>query len=240
MMHEQGKTGILFIHGILGTPEHFKPFLLLVPKGYSVCNLLLKGHGGSVRDLSRTSMSEWKQQVSEALDELSESCDSIIIVAHSMGTLFAIQEAIRRPIDELFLINVPLKLHITFRLIRTMQKVYTGRIKPEDEWNLAAQKACSIRIEKNVFKYLTWIPRYLELFSEIRKTRKMLGSLSTKSHVYLSAYDEMVSVKCGKLFENNPQVSVKMLNNSGHFYYSPEDQYIVTEDFSRMICNKDN
>lgn len=240
MIHEQGKTGILFIHGILGTPEHFKPFLPLVPKEYSVCNLLLKGHGGSVRDLSRASMSEWKRQVSEALDELSESCDSIIIVAHSMGTLFAIQEAIQRPIDELFLINVPLELHITFRLLRTMQKVYTGKIKPEDEWYFAAQEACSIRIEKNVFKYLTWIPRYLELFSEIRKTRKMLGSLSTKSHVYLSAYDEMVSVKCGKLFENNQQVSVKMLNNSGHFYYSPEDQKLMTEDFKRMLCNKDN
>jgi len=234
-MHEQGKTGILFIHGILGTPEHFKQFLPLVPKEYSVRNLLLKGHGGSVRDLSQASMSEWKQQVSEALTELAESNDRVIIAAHSMGTLFAIQEAIRRPIDELFLINVPLKLHITFRLIRTMQKVYTGKIKPEDEWNLAAQKACSIRIEKNVFKYLTWIPRYLELFSEIRKTRKMLGSLSTKSHVYLSAYDEMVSVKCGKLFENNPQVSVKMLNSSGHFYYSPEDQKLMTEDFKRML-----
>lgn len=239
-MHKQGKTGILFIHGILGTPEHFNPFLPLVPKEYLVCNLLLKGHGGSVRDLSRASMSEWKRQVSEALDELSESCDSIIIIAHSMGTLFAIQEAIQRPIDKLFLINVPLKLHITFRLLRTMQKVYTGKIKPEDEWYLAAQKACSIRIEKNVFKYFMWIPRYLELFSEISKTRKMLVSLSTKSHVYLSAYDEMVSVKCGKLFENNLQVSVKMLNNSGHFYYSPEDQKLMTEDFKRMLCNKDN
>ena len=240
MMHKQGKTGILFIHGILGTPEHFRMFLPLVPKEYSVRNLLLKGHGGSVRDLSQASMSEWKRQVSEALDELSVSCDSIIIEAHSMGTLFAIQEAIQRPIDELFLINVPLKLHITFRLLRTMQKVYTGNIKPEDVWYLAAQKACSIRIEKNVLKYLTWIPRYLELFSEISKIRKMLGSLSTKSHIYLSAYDEMVSVKCGKLFENNPQLSVKMLNSSGHFYYSPEDQKLMTEDFKRMLCNKDN
>lgn len=239
-MYKQGKTGILFIHGILGTPEHFRLFLPLVPKEYLVRNLLLKGHGGSVRDLSRASMSEWKRQVSEALDELSESCDSIIIIAHSMGTLFAIQEALRRPIAELILINVPLKLHITLRLLMTMQKVYTGKIKPEDEWYLAAQKACSIRIEKNVLKYLTWIPRYLELFSEIRKTRKMLGSLSTKSHIYLSAYDEMVSVKCGKLFENNQQVSVKMLNSSGHFYYSPEDQKLMTEDFKRMLCNKDN
>lgn len=51
-------------------------------------------------------MTEWKQQVKNALEELSETNNKIIIAAHSMGTLFAIQEAIEKPVDELFLLNL--------------------------------------------------------------------------------------------------------------------------------------
>lgn len=54
-------------------------------------------------------MTEWKQQVKNALEELSETNNKIIIVAHSMGTLFAIQEAIEKPVDELFLLKCSVK-----------------------------------------------------------------------------------------------------------------------------------
>lgn len=115
MASDQERIAILFIHGILGTTSHFEPFLSLVPPNWSICNLSLKGHGGSVKDFSQASMIEWKQQVKNALEELSETNNKIIIVAHSMGTLFAIQEAIEKPVEELFLLNVPLKVRVTLR-----------------------------------------------------------------------------------------------------------------------------
>ena len=94
MSHVQNAdTAILFIHGILGKPDYFNPFLPLVPAGWTVKNILLKGHGGSVRDLAAASMAEWKQQVHEALSHLRADHAHVYIAAHSMGTLFAI----RRP-----------------------------------------------------------------------------------------------------------------------------------------------
>lgn len=235
MASNQEKTAILFIHGILGTPNHFEPFLSLVPPDWSVCNLSLKGHGGSVRDFSKASMTEWKQQVKTALSELSESNRKVIIAAHSMGTLFAIQEAMERPVDELFLLNVPLKVRVTFRLFRTSWRVFTGTIKPDDKWSLAAQNAYSIERDYHILRYFGWIPRYLELFSEIRKTRKIIGKLSTPAHIYLSSLDEMVSPKCSNICRDNPCICVKTLKASGHFYYAPEDQSLMNEDFKRMI-----
>ena len=223
MASGQERIAILFIHGILGTTSHFEPFLSLVPPNWSICNLSLKGHGGSVKDFSQASMMEWKQQVKNALEELSETNNKIIIVAHSMGTLFAIQEAIEKPVEELFLLNVPLKVRVTLRLFRTSWRVFTGNIKPDDKWSLAAQNAYSIERDNHILRYFGWIPRYLELFSEIRKTRSML--------------DEMVSSKCSKLFKDNPCICVKSLQTSGHFYYSPEDQCLMKEDFNKMIQN---
>ena len=211
MASGQERIAILFIHGILGTTSHFEPFLSLVPPNWSICNLSLKGHGGSVKDFSQASMTEWKQQVKNALEELSETNNKIIIVAHSMGTLFAIQEAIEKPVEELFLLNVPLKVRVTLRLFRTSWRVFTGNIKPDDKWSLAAQNAYSIERDNHILRYFGWIPRYLELFSEIRKTRKIIGKLPTPSHIYLSMLDEMVSPKCSKLFKVTPHNSAARL-----------------------------
>lgn len=70
MASGQERIAILFIHGILGTTSHFEPFLSLVPPNWSICNLSLKGHGGSVKDFSQASMTEWKQQVKNVIEEL--------------------------------------------------------------------------------------------------------------------------------------------------------------------------
>ena len=58
MASDQERIAILFIHGILGTTKHFETFLSLVPPNWSICNLSLKGHGGSVKDFSQASMAE--------------------------------------------------------------------------------------------------------------------------------------------------------------------------------------
>ncbi len=113
---QNADTAILFIHGILGTPDHFTPFLPFVPPNWSIYNMLLKGHGGGVKEFSSTSMIEWKQQVHTALQNLLASHDKVVIAAHSMGTLFAIQEAIDNQVDALFCSIHPSKfvLHIDY------------------------------------------------------------------------------------------------------------------------------
>ena len=228
-------TAILFIHGILGTPDQFKPFLPLVPSNWSFCNMLLKGHCGSVREFSAASMAEWRQQVHETLRELQMSHDRIIIAAHSMGTLFAVQEAIKMPVDALFLLNTPLRIHITIRMLKIIWGVFRGNIRPDDDWMLAAQNAYGIERDTHLLRYLSWIPRYFELFSEIRKTRKIVPDLTVKCQVYLSARDEMVSMKSGRIFENNACAAVKVLDSSGHVYYSPEDLRFFQNEFCNLI-----
>ena len=61
---------VLFVHGILGSPAQFAPFLLLVPQDWSFCNLLLQGHGGGARDFAAASMAVWREQTRQAFAEL--------------------------------------------------------------------------------------------------------------------------------------------------------------------------
>ena len=105
---------VLFVHDILGSPAQFAPFLPLVPQDWSFCNLLLQGHGGGARDFSAASMAVWREQTRQAFAELRARHETVVIAAHSMGTLFAVQEAVRSPVEGLFLLNVPLQSTLTF------------------------------------------------------------------------------------------------------------------------------
>ena len=85
---------VLFVHGILGSPAQFAPFLPLVPQDWSSCNLLLQGHGGGARDFSAASMAVWREQTRQAFAELRARHETVVIAAHSMGTLFAVQDTL--------------------------------------------------------------------------------------------------------------------------------------------------
>ena len=50
------ENAVLFVHGIVSTPRMFDDFVALVPQTWSVHNLLLPGHGGTVQDFGRLSM----------------------------------------------------------------------------------------------------------------------------------------------------------------------------------------
>ena len=231
---------ILFIHGIVGTPNHFNEFVSLVPESFSVYNLLLDGHGKSVKDFSKTSMKKWEAQVASVVDELSLTHEKIYIVAHSLGTLFAIDQAIKnQKVCKLFLLAVPLRLWLKPKMAINSLKVYFDKIKPDDFEALAAKKCYGIDKDKNPFHYICWIPRFLELFAKIRQTRRTVNLLNTTCLVYQSEKDEMVSSRSAKYFENKPNVLVNKLKKSGHYYYDKEDfDFLITE--FKKILNMDS
>lgn len=229
-------TAVLLIHGILGTPNHFAPFLPLIPVEYSVHNLLLKGHGGSVRAFSQASMATWEAQVKAALAELLSTHKKVYIVAHSLGTLLALEQAVHTEgIGGMFLLAVPLRLFLRPVLVKTSMKVWLNRIRPEDAWGLAARDCCSITQERNPLLYLGWIPRFLELFRKIRQVRKALPGVQVPCRVYLSRKDEMVSVRSARLLACNERFLVQFLENSGHFYYPPQVLSHLQTEFSKFI-----
>ena len=229
-------AAVLFVHGIVGTPNHFAEFVSRVPEGISVYNLLLDGHGDSVRDFSHTSMQKWEAQVKNAVDELCTTHSKIYIVAHSMGTLFAIDRAIENEaVKGLFLLAVPLKIAPKARMVSNLCKVYFDKIRPDDEVAQAAKRCYGIAGDQNPFHYLGWLPRYLELFAKARTMRKRIQELKTPCRVYQSARDELVSTASAKWLSKNENVSLVSLKNSGHYYYTPADFFFLKSEFDSFI-----
>ena len=230
------RAAVLFVHGIVGTPNHFADFVSLVPENVSVYNVLLDGHGGSVRDFSHTSMQKWERQVRDAVDELTLSHTEVYIVAHSMGTLFAIDRAIENEaVKGLFLLAVPLVISPKPRMVANLCKVYFDKIKPDDVVALAAKRCYGIAQDKNPFHYVGWLPRYLELFAKAKETRRKIQLLQTPCVIHQSSKDELVSHKSAQRLSKNEKISVVELKDSGHYYYAPDDLAFLLRAFENFI-----
>ena len=249
MIHQEYKrivpgsdTAVLFVHGILGTPNHFSQLLPLVqqvPEKWSVYNVLLDGHGGRVEDFAHTSMKKWKSQVWEVFNSLAAEHERVIIAAHSMGPLFAIQLALENPetIPFLFLIACPLRPGLQLFGIVNMMRLVFGKIREDHPIEVATSLVCGVKTTRKLWKCIAWLPRFLELFAEIYHTEKHIGELVVPCVSYQSEKDELVR-KCSlRVLEKFGTVEVHNLLRSTHFYYHPEDKDIVCSDFINR-CNK--
>jgi len=74
-----------------------------------------------------------------------------------------------------------------------------------------------------------------ELFAEIRLIRQMVPRLKVRTFVYQSRHDEMVSGKAKEYIEENPQVTLKVLENSSHHYYEKNDYQFLLEEFQSFF-----
>lgn len=235
---ENAETAVLLVHGIVGTPAHFKDLLPLIPESWSVYNILLDGHGGKVEDFSRTSMEKWKTQVEKQLDEILLTHRRVLIIAHSMGTLFAIRQAIRCPdkICGLFLLNVPLAPFV--RPHAAINSVFLALGSPRSTPSAQAMLTdCGVQLTPKLWKYIGWLPRFWELLTEVQATKKILSQLHTPTLTFQSRQDELVLLRSCKYLEDHPSITNTILENSGHFAYSEEDMKILHTKLREMLAS---
>jgi len=95
---EGGRSGVLLIHGLTGTPMEMR--LLgkgLNRAGFTVHGMQLAGHCGNVEDLLATGWRDWYASVEQAADELRGKVDHLFVGGLSMGALLALKLAVDRP-----------------------------------------------------------------------------------------------------------------------------------------------
>jgi len=232
----ESKTAVLMIHGILGTPRHFDCLISAFPQEWSIYNILLDGHGGTVEEFSNTSMKKWERQVDEQICELCKLYDDLIILAHSMGTLLSMSSYLKKPkkIKAMILLDVPLKMHIMPKAVLNSMKVILDIVDPDNFEETSTKNACSISTTKMVWKYLGWIPRYLELFELSDRIGRNIYKITVPCFVFQSRYDELVSLGSLSCLKRNPAIKIKMLWNSGHFAYKEQDIKILRKEIKTI------
>lgn len=93
-----GRTGILLMHSLGGTPAELRYVAMgLARAGHTVLCPEIAGHCGSEADLAATRWQDWLASAETALDQLSASCDTVIVGGQSTGAVLALMLAARRP-----------------------------------------------------------------------------------------------------------------------------------------------
>lgn len=230
------KNAVLFLHGIAGTPNQFRlllPLEELVPEDWSVYNLRYPGYGGDVRDFGRSNIDQWRSYAREAFLELSETHEKIVLVGHSMGTLFAVQLALEFPdrTAGLFLVNVPMRPMPRLFFVPNCLRLAFGCIRADRPLEAAFEKACGVTPTPLVWRYIRWIPRLFELFAEIGRTEKVMGRLTVPGVAWQSKNDDLVSNRSAAVLRKIGVTDVHELPDSTHFHYAPADCEKVRQDF---------
>ena len=78
-------TVLVFTHGIQGSPMQFNKIINSLKGEYSIENLLLPGHGNSVKEFVNSSLDEWQKCLDNRIELLEKEYKNIILVGHSMG-----------------------------------------------------------------------------------------------------------------------------------------------------------
>ena len=120
-------------------------------------------------------------------------------------------------------------------MLSTPLKVHFGKISDDDVHTIAAREVYSLTEDPNVLHYAGWIPRFLELFAEIWRTRKLTHLIDVPTRVFLSEHDEMVSPRSDRYFAGIPTVKTFHLPDSGHYHYDDTDRSTVAREFRAML-----
>jgi len=236
----EANTAVLFMHGICGSPNHFRQLLPLedaVPHDWSLYNMVIDGHCKKVEDFGRSSMKKWLTQVRAVFDELCSTHQRVILAGHSMGTLFAIDLALRRPekVPCIFLLAVPVRVFVKPIAVANILRVGFHLVDENDPVQMSMVHACGIQTTRQFWKYIPWASRMLELLYQGHVIGKQLSALQVPAIAMQSRHDEMVSRRATRLLQKSGKVEVRILDGSTHFYYPPEDREMIVECFQNTL-----
>lgn len=98
LFYPGGRTGIVLIHGLGGTPAELKTVAQgLQRQGFTVNCCQLAGHCGTEADLIATGWEHWAASVDDAIRDLHKQCDAVLVGGLSMGAILALHAAAKNP-----------------------------------------------------------------------------------------------------------------------------------------------
>lgn len=105
-----GRTAILFLHGLTGTPGEVLPLARVLSAHNHVLVPWLPGHGETAEALRKTTWHDWARTSEEAFDRLARRYKSVYVAGLSMGACLALHLGQERPVAGIVSMSAPILL----------------------------------------------------------------------------------------------------------------------------------
>ncbi len=233
---------VLFLHGIMGSPAQFHALgKVLHAAGWDCVAALLPGHGGSQGDFAGARSAEWRQGAEQAIAEACAAYSHVVVFAHSMGCLLALEAAARgTALDGLVLLSPALAPRVTPQQVGYSLRILFSKPANDDDILAAYRQANSIQ-SGPLWGYLRWAAPMLSLTRLSRTTRSCLRDVRCPVLVLQASYDESVgSSGVRRLARALPEARVVWLPSSGHIYFAPADAQKIGEETLGFLADIDS
>ncbi len=232
-------SGILFVHGIQGSPAQFIFLTERLPEDIRVRNLLLPGHGADVKAFRRTGREQWLAAVRQAAEELREQCDRLIFVGHSMGCLLGLESEREHPgiFAGMVLLCCPFHIRPTARYFRYGLLASRPERETGDAFVRAAREANGVTAAHPA-QYLTCAHPYLELLRLMRFVRKNGAIPACPVRFLFSEKDEIVSHRSARFAREHFGAEPEIMPGCGHNWFSEKAKQQIADALNAMQeCN---
>jgi carboxylesterase len=227
-----GPTGILLIHGFTATTAEVR---LIAKKchtdGFTTAAPLLPGHGTHPDQLNQTRWQDWLQKVEETYSKLSRDCDSVFVIAESMGTLLALALAAKNPnIKGLMLFAPAIKINGLWRA--RLMAPFINHIEKNAKDDGLPWKGYTVYPVKGSVALLK-----LQKFA-----RKQLPKITQPLLVFTGAEDHTIHPNSAKIILDNVQSEAKAhqhMKNSAHCILLDKELDAVYEKVRAFIEQHD-
>ena len=231
---EGNEVGVLVCHGFTGTTQSVRPLgENLARAGFTVAGPRLAGHGTKVKDLAKSTASEWISSIEEELDWLRERTDGIFFVGLSMGGTFALYFAAMRP--ELLRGIVPINACVFLKDPELSRLVF-------DENAPATVPGVGSDIKASGVEELVYpevpVPAVKEFMALMRVTEDLLPIIETPTLMFQSLEDHVVPPENGPHIQSQLGSRYKQLarlENSYHVATLDNDAGYIAEQTIRFI-----
>jgi carboxylesterase len=231
---EGDEVGVLVCHGFAGTTQSVRPLGEgLARAGFTVAGPRLAGHGTSVRDLAKSTASEWISSIEEDLDWLRERTDEIFFAGLSMGGMFALYFAAMRP--ELIRGIVPINACV-FLKDPELSRLVFDKNAPATVPGIDSDIKAS-GVEELAYPKVP-LPAVKEFMALMRVTDDLLPTIETPTLILQSLEDHVVPPENGPYIQGqlgSRYRQLARLENSYHVATLDNDANYIAEQTIRFI-----
>lgn len=231
---EGNEVGVLVCHGFTGTTQSVRSLgERLASAGFTVAGPRLAGHGTSVKDMSRSTASEWISSIEEELDWLQERTEVIFFVGLSMGGTFALYFAAMRP--DLLRGIVPINACV-FLKDPELSRLVFDKNAPATVPGVGSDIKAS-GVEELAYPEVP-VPAVKEFMALMRVTDDLLPTIETPALMFQSLEDHVVPPQNGPYIQEHLGSQYKQLarlENSYHVATLDNDADYIAEQTIRFI-----